>query len=194
MENRAWTVRRPEWVAPSQRQVSDLWWLAVRLTERRGDGPRVVDESYAWASGVQDALGWVEGGLPSPTCGFDAQPVTRTDAAREADLAAEWGKQCEAAGETLRMHVQWALGVVSTLLWLLDRAEVPMRLPIRTADGAPAEPADLILAAAEEFGPPATDEDRRRLHEWSIGEARRSRELVAAIDDTYERMLTTRSG
>jgi hypothetical protein len=194
MENRAWTVRRPEWVVPSQRQVSDLWWLAVRLTERCRDGQRVVDESYAWASGVQDALGWVEGGLPSPTCGLDTQPVTRVAAAREADLAAEWGKQCEAGDDALRMHVRWALGVVSTLLWLLDRAQVPMRLPIRTADGVSAEPADLVLAAAEEFGLPVTAEDRRRLHEWSIEEACRSRELVAAIDDTYRRTLATRDG
>jgi hypothetical protein len=193
MQQRGWTARRPAWVTPSDRQVSDLWWLAVMLTGCEKAGRTAVDECYTWAYGVQDALGWIEGGLSSPVGCSDVQPVTKAAAAVEAELAAVSGKQYQAAGAEYQLELRWVVGVASTLLWLCGVEPVPMRLPVRTPDGEPAQPAELFLAAVEEFGYPATEEEQRRLHEWSIEEAHRSRELVATIDETYRRMVAVGS-
>jgi hypothetical protein len=73
------------------------------------------------------SVGWKVACHPRSAGRSEVQPVTRIAVTQEAELATERGKRFEAAGGELRMHVWWAVGVVSTLLWLLDRAEVPMR-------------------------------------------------------------------
>jgi hypothetical protein len=85
--------------------------------------------------------------------------------------------------------VECHIGIATALLWLLGREEAPMRLPIRMPGGEPAGPLDLFSAAIVEFGAPADEVERRRLHEWSLASAQRSAEDVALIEEIRRRVL-----
>lgn len=112
------------------------------------------------------------------------QPVTESAALAESLWASQQGRRRLDEG-VRRSAVECHIGIATTLLWLLGREEAPMRLPIRMPDG----PLDVFLGAVAEFGPPADEAERRRLHEWSLATAKRSAESIEVIEQIRRRVL-----
>lgn len=185
-----WTPTEPTWAAPSHREIDDLHWLAYRARRELGQ---------PWYSGISRTLAWVRGGRAAPITGRTDSPVSRELATAEMwaataastpdippppleDISARLGVPHVAPQ---RVDVDLADGAWRALRWLLGEPGQgpPLSLPVRHDDGTTPtadELYDIALAAApDRFRLP---EQRAELHNRVEQNARRYRDLAAAID------------